>query len=75
MEGPFELDDVLELLLRHEISPTTLARHDDDSKWTPISILVKPVGGKEPKVPPPLARRRTLMRMFCSVFGDYQTLR
>jgi S1-C subfamily serine protease len=69
VEGPFELDDVLELLLRHEISPTTLARHGDDSKWTPISILVKPVGGKEPKVPPPLARRRTLMRMLCSVFG------
>ncbi len=41
-EGPFDADDVRELLLRNEIQPSTLARFGDGGKWTPISILLNP---------------------------------
>lgn len=63
VEGPFEPDDVRELLLRHEIPPTTLARHGETGKWTPISILLKPTGDSEPKAPPPVAKRRPLVKV------------
>jgi S1-C subfamily serine protease len=69
VEGPFEPDDVKELLSRHEISPTTLARYGEEGRWTPISILLKPVGNDVSKTMPSIAKRRSLVKVVGSVLG------
>ena len=63
VEGPFDPDDIRELLLRHEISPVTLGRLGEEEKWTPISILLKTVSSNGPKVSPSFTKRRLLVKL------------
>lgn len=40
--GPFDKDDIIQLLIRKEIPPTTFAKYAiEDPKWTPVSLLLK----------------------------------
>jgi S1-C subfamily serine protease len=63
VEGPFDPDDIRELLLRHEISPVTLGRLGEEEKWTPISILLKTVSSNVTKVSPSFTKRRLLVKL------------
>lgn len=66
IEGPYDPNDIRELLLRQELPPTTLALFGEEGKWTPISILLKNVEAETPK---PLSsntkRSKSLKLIFC----------